>query len=139
MPKLTATVILVISLFMAVLAIAGSLKDAKEAYDRGDHTTAVRLYMPLAEQGDAEAQHAIGYMYRTGEGVPKDLVKAYMWLTLAISQFHELDTARRTLVESNRILVATSMTPEQIAEAQKLAQVWITKKEQCRTGSGVNC
>lgn len=37
-----------------------------------NHAEAIRLYMPCAEAGDADAQNTIGYMYLMGKGVPKD-------------------------------------------------------------------
>jgi TPR repeat protein len=129
MRRPAAIAFLIISLLMAVPAVAGSIEDAKKAYDGGDYRKAIRIYKPLAEQGDAEAQYALGYMYRNGEGVPKDYVKAYMWFTLAIARLPRLDTAGRSLAESNRTLVATMMTPVQIAKAQKLAKKWKAKKK----------
>jgi len=42
------------------------------AYQRGDYATAVRLWRPPAEQGNAEAQYNLGVMYAEGDGVPQD-------------------------------------------------------------------
>ena len=39
-----------------------------------------------AEQGDAEAQYALGFMYATGEGVSKDEPEAVRWYRLAADQ-----------------------------------------------------
>ena len=122
--------ILIIALIMAVPAIAEPLNEAKKAYDRRDYETAVRLYKPLANKGDPEAQYALGYMYRTGKGVPKDHVKSYMWFNIAISQLSRLDDDRRKLVESNRNLAAVQMTLDQIAEAQMWAREWKAMKEE---------
>ncbi len=47
-------------------------EDAKAAYDRGDYATALRLLRPLAELGNAAAQHYLGKMYADGMGVPQD-------------------------------------------------------------------
>ena len=129
MRRSASALILIIALIMAVPAIAEPLKDAKKAYDRGDYQTAVRLYKPLANEGDPEAQYALGYMYRTGKGVRKDHVKAHMWFNIAISQLSPLEYDRRKLVESNRDLVAVQMTPDQIAKAEKWAGEWKAKKE----------
>lgn len=41
-----------------------------------NHAEAIRLYMPCAEAGDADAQNTIGYMYLMGKGVAKDRVLA---------------------------------------------------------------
>ncbi len=129
MRRPAAAVVMILSLLMAVPAIAGSIDDAKKAYDTGDHKKAIRLYKPLAEQGDAEAQYALGYMYRNGEGVSKDYVKAYMWITLAIARLPRFDTAGRSLAESNRTLLATMMTPAEVVKAQKMAKKWKPKRK----------
>lgn len=55
-----------------------------------DQATAIRT---LAEQGDAEAQFALGTMYRDGQGVEQDYAEALRWwnsaadLGLADAQF----------------------------------------------------
>ena len=40
---------------------------------RGDYAAAIRLWRPLAEQGNANAQGSLGYMYEKGHGVLQDL------------------------------------------------------------------
>jgi hypothetical protein len=61
-------------------------EDAAAAYDRGDYATALRLYRPLADQGDAPAQNDLGLMYRDGRGVPQDYAEALTWYRLAADQ-----------------------------------------------------
>lgn len=39
------------------------------AYKSGDYETALGEWMPLAEQGNANAQYNLGQMYNKGEGV----------------------------------------------------------------------
>ena len=41
-----------------------------------------------AEQGDAEAQSNLGFMYVKGQGVPKDEAKAVHWYEKAAEQGH---------------------------------------------------
>ena len=43
-----------------------------------------------AEAGDANAQYILGYMYRTGEGVPQDYKKAAIWTRKAAEQGYPL-------------------------------------------------
>ena len=38
------------------------------SYNRGDYVPAIRLFRPLAEQGNAKAQSLLGVMYRRGRG-----------------------------------------------------------------------
>lgn len=42
----------------------------------------IRL-LPLAKQGNPDAQYAVGYMYFYGEGVVSDEKKAIKWISLA--------------------------------------------------------
>ena len=50
---------------------------------RADEAEAVRA---LAAQGDAEAQFALGAMYRDGQGVEQDFIQALRWLHSAADQ-----------------------------------------------------
>ena len=78
---------------------------------------AAKWYRLSAEQGYVLAQSSLGHQYFTGTGVPRDLVQALMWLELAT------DRGDARAIE-NRDRIARSMTPAQIAEAQKLASEW---------------
>src|SRR4030066_1927926 len=71
--------ILLLSISMTVTAYTGQFEDATAAYERGDYATAFRLMKPLAEKGDAKAQHSLGVMYDYGRGVPQDTSIALKW------------------------------------------------------------
>ena len=94
-------------------------------YDFGDgvpqdYAKAAEWFTKAAEQGYAMAQGALGVIYYLGEGVPKDYVRAFMWLNLAAPQGdEEVAKAKDTLRKR--------MTPEQIAEAQRLSSKWFEK------------
>ena len=87
-----------------------------------DHAEAAKWYRKAAEQGYARAQLDLGFMYSYGEGVPQDYVQAHMWFDLAASRF--TPGSDRDKAVNNRESAAKSMTPAQIAEAQRLAQEW---------------
>lgn len=55
------------------------------AYKSGYYQRAIKLWLPLAEAGDARAQEFIGILYEEGHGVPKDAVKAIEWYERAAS------------------------------------------------------
>jgi hypothetical protein len=55
---------------------AGPIEDGSAAYQRHDYETALRLLRGPAEQGSAEAQLLLGFMYHDGEGVPQDYAEA---------------------------------------------------------------
>ena len=98
-------------------------------YDKGqgvpkDDVEAAKRWRKAAEEGFARAQYNLGFMYDTGQGVPKDYIQAYMWFSIAASRFHESERENRELAVKSRNLVASKMTPAQIAEAQRLAKEW---------------
>ena len=100
-------------------------------YDNGqgvpqDYAEAVKWYRKAAEQGNASAQLNLGFMYGKGEGVPQDYVQAHMWYNLAASWYPPGEDRDQSV--KNRDIVAESMTPAQISEAQKLAREWSPKK-----------
>lgn len=56
------------------------------AADNGDYSTALREWMPLAENGVAEAQFNIGWMYYNGHGVTQDYRNAAKWFSASAAQ-----------------------------------------------------
>jgi len=83
----TAILARVMALLLASAAVvAGPLEDGKTAAQRGDSATALRLWMPLAEQGVAAAQFNLGFMYDNGLGVPPDYAQAMQWYRQAAEQ-----------------------------------------------------
>jgi hypothetical protein len=106
---------LAVLLLIARAAWAGPFEDGLAAYQQGNYAEAVRWYRQAASQGHANAQLLLGVMYANGIGVPQDYVRAHMWWDLALA-------AGQDVAGQYRELVATKMTAEQIAEAQKLAR-----------------
>jgi TPR repeat protein len=51
-----------------------------------DYNKAVHWIQKSADQGDAEAQAALGYMYAKGQGVPQDNAEAVHWYSKAADQ-----------------------------------------------------
>lgn len=92
-----------------------------------DDTEAVKWYRLAAEQGNARAQNSLGLKYEFGYGVPQDYVTAHKWFNLAAANASSSDPGIRELAILNRDIVAKKMTPDQIAEAQKLAREWKPK------------
>ena len=86
-----------------------------------DKGKALEWFSKAADQGDAVSQFIVGAMYADGEGVTESKVLAYAWWGLAAAQGHEKSKGYKADIEA-------SMTPEQIAEAQRLTAVWRSKK-----------
>ncbi|AXP40313.1 sel1 repeat family protein [Haemophilus influenzae] len=56
------------------------------AYEQSNYQTAFKLWLPLAEQGDAQAQGGLGMMYERGLGVKQDDFEAVNWYRKAAEQ-----------------------------------------------------
>ncbi len=141
---------------LAGTAVAGPFEDGESAYQRGDYATALREFRVLAEQGDADAQTNLGFIYNYGQGVPQDYAEAANWYRKAAEQGHTggqynlglmyfrgwgvpqddvqahmwlnlAGTQGDEKAAKNRDIVTALMTPAQIAEAQKLAREWKPK------------
>ena len=72
------SLVLILLLFSVGISWAG-FQAGEDAYLREDYETALSEWRPLAEQGNAEAQNMLGYMYRYGEGLPQDFELARQW------------------------------------------------------------
>ena len=65
----------------------------------------------------------MGHMYEYGKGVPQDYTEAMKWANLAAAQNQENATKLRDF------LAEQHMTPNQIAEAQRLAREWVAQHQ----------
>ena len=142
-------ILLTVLLLLASSAWAEPWGDAFDAHLRGDFAAELKITRPLATKGEAWAQSNLGGMYVNGEGVLQDYAEAVKWFKLAAAQGSEMaqynlgrmyaigqgvpiDYVRAhmwfNLVAvkgaggKNRDILAKKMTPQQIAEAQKLAR-----------------
>ncbi len=56
------------------------------AVDNEDYAEAFTVFARLAEAGNAEAQHNLAMLYRTGKGVEKDMGASFKWFQQAAEQ-----------------------------------------------------
>lgn len=68
--------------------IKKQLKRAAAAYDEKDHATALMLWFPLADAGNADAQYRLGKMYLQQSEQRKDPAEAASWINKAAQQDH---------------------------------------------------
>ena len=68
------------------VATAQDFDKGAEAYSAGDYQTALQEWLPLAEQGDAQAQAYVGFLYEHGNGLPQDTSEAVRWYSLSAGQ-----------------------------------------------------
>jgi hypothetical protein len=76
-----------------------------------DFREAAKWFEKATEFGNPEAEDNLGQLYAEGKGVAKDRVQADKWFRLAG-------------YKGNQANVEKDMTPEQIAQAAKLAEEW---------------
>jgi uncharacterized protein len=85
------------------------------------YVAAVDLYVQAASWGNPFGQAMLGLMYDKGHGVPQDFILAYKWLNLAAARAPKRE---RDYFLRLRNAVASKMSLAQVAEGQRLAQLW---------------
>jgi Sel1 repeat len=99
-----------------------------ENYEEGkgvkrNQKQANKLYRMAADQGDEIGQHHMWAMYEFGRfGEAKDPFKAYMWYMISDRTSRGI---RRNPEDARKQASFSQLTPEQAAEAEKLAQEWM--------------
>jgi cell division septation protein DedD len=67
---------------------AQSVKAGIDAWQHANYESAVAIWRPLAEKGDADAQFNLGQAYRLGRGVSINLAAAKTWFERAAGSGH---------------------------------------------------
>jgi TPR repeat protein len=93
-----------------------------------DLDEAIKWFRRAAENGHWPAQFWLAHLYGWGWGVQQDYVQAYRWEETAIhglSATSPLYEIRLKTLSEYRTQLTAKMTPQQIAEAERLAAEWI--------------
>ena len=96
-------------------ALAGPWEDGMAAYNRGDYVPAMQVFRVLAAQGNTRAQSVLGTMYHKGQGVARNSVRAFAWLSRAAARGDKRAAAQ--LREVSR-----TMTPAELSQGKEMAQ-----------------
>ncbi len=56
------------------------------AYDRANYASAFKVWLPKAQEGDAEAQNIVGQIFEKGLGQPVDYPSAFQWYKKSADQ-----------------------------------------------------
>ena len=125
-----------------------------EALGRGDLVTALSKIRASAEQGDADAQVNIAFMYHAGQGVTQNYGQAFYWYKASAAQgnakaqynagvlYYEGEGVVQDAVEAHKWFnisarngfnrsaiqkdkIEKKMTAPEIELAQKMADEWI--------------
>lgn len=58
----------------------------KSLFEQGYYRQAMQQLLPMACDGNADAEYAVGYMYYYGYGVPQDTDVGAMWIRRSAAQ-----------------------------------------------------
>ena len=116
---------LVVASLLVNSAWTNSWKVTPPAVSKGD-TYETAVYRKMAYQGDAGAMHLLGNVYFAGTVVKQDSVEAHRWFNLAASRTF---TENYPIYAAQRDVTSRSMTPRQVADAQKRAREWLAAFE----------
>lgn len=104
--------------YVMILSLLVLFVVASRAADAETETHYLTALRTNADQGNANAQYVIGWMYESGwGGLKQNFVQAYMWTSLAAASHNYAATKERDSL-------ARKMTPGQIAEGKRLAAAW---------------
>lgn len=104
---------------------------------------AIKFYQYAASQNYAPSQYVLGTIYANGDGVTRNPIKAYAWLSLAVNQklgvaeeaqkkisenmtLTDLDNARRESIDIQKTIIGKIESPikqEEVEEEAKKAEV----------------
>lgn len=65
--------------FTSFIVQAAELEDGFQAFTAGNYEQALRLWLPIAEKDNHEAQYNLGILYMKGLGVEKNEKTAFIW------------------------------------------------------------
>src|SRR5688500_13413211 len=66
----------------------GSVENGIAEWQAARYDAAVRIWRPLADRGDVDAQFNLGHAYRLGRGVPQNMTLAEQWYERAARAGH---------------------------------------------------
>ena len=148
----TGILLLLVMVFVAI-APGEDFAAGAAAYERGDYSTALKEWEPLAKAGGSAAQFNVGLLYYDGRGVPQDFSEAAQWFEKSADHGyakaqHNLGAmyavgkgVKRDYVQAykwlslcaasgeescvaQRDLVAAKLSSSKLANAQRLAREW---------------
>lgn len=86
MPKTMLLALVMAGMASIAQAEGSAYDDAVHVYGCADYPKALKLFIPLAEQGDRLAQFQVGMMIEQGQGADPSLTQALEWYLKAAQQ-----------------------------------------------------
>ena len=96
-----------------------SVPDGVEFHRQKNYGKAFECWDAHARRGSSAAQFNIARMYILGEGVPRNNIEAYKWLTIA-------DRSGRPEARAALERIRKTLTPEQLEDARNRVQRFYT-------------
>ena len=84
--RLPRRLLIAVTLTASLPLQAADIDAGLKAVDEGDYMAAYQAFKPLAEQGNAKAEHNLAVLYKSGKGVMKNPIKAAHWFEKAAEQ-----------------------------------------------------
>jgi len=84
------------------LANQSYLQQGKRYFQDGYYKKSMLLFLPLACDGNPEAQYAMGYMYYYGYGVAQDTDVGYFWIKRSANQSYFPAISALNLINKHR-------------------------------------
>jgi uncharacterized protein len=108
---------LTLSMTYSAAALAG-YSEGLAAYQAKNYARAVKEFTPLANQGNRDAQHLLGLMYYTGQGLPQNYKQALGWFRKA---------AEQGIADAQYVLGAMYYTAKGTPQDNRQAVAWFRK------------
>jgi TPR repeat protein len=93
--------------------------DGLNAFGGQKYEKAYKIWKPLAEKGNADAQYYMGVMFANGQGVKLNNIVAYAWYSVAAEE--------QEMAEENRDDIEVKLSVAQLEQAKKLAKEYSRK------------
>jgi uncharacterized protein len=71
---------------LSPVVVMADYQEGRDAFDRGDYSTALKEFKILTKQNDPRGQYALAVMYDLGEGVPQNSKEAVKYYRFAAEQ-----------------------------------------------------
>lgn len=94
-----------------------TLQRAQSLFFAKQYAEAAGLLLPLAQQGNMEAQYAVGYLYHYGYGLPRNEKESTRWIATAAALGYPKAQEAMRRIEAQQGTQPAEITPPQTAPA----------------------
>lgn len=100
--------------------VMSELQQGERYFDEGYYKRAMHTLLPLACDGHAEAQYAVGYMYYYGLGVAQDTDVGYFWIKRSADKHYPPAMKALQMITRNNNLESRAKSPAQIKSSWRV-------------------